>query len=91
MMRDETQMYQLLTGIAREDDRIFAVYMNGSRTNKNAPKDFFKIMILCMWWERQVLLQKTKTGFTNLERFSICNIQMKAQIIQMTENATMVG
>ena len=42
MMRDETQMYQLLTGIAREDDRIFAVYMNGSRTNKNAPKDIFQ-------------------------------------------------
>ncbi len=41
-MRDETQMYQLLLQIAEEDDRILAVYMNGSRTNKNAPKDIFQ-------------------------------------------------
>ena len=41
-MRDETQMYQLLLQIAEQDDRILAVYMNGSRTNKNAPKDIFQ-------------------------------------------------
>ena len=41
-MRNETQMYQLLLKIAEEDDRILAVYMNGSRTNKNVPKDIFQ-------------------------------------------------
>lgn len=42
MMRNETQMYQLLLKIAEEDNRILAVYMNGSRTNKNVPKDIFQ-------------------------------------------------
>ncbi len=41
-MRNETQMDQLLLKIAEEDDRILAVYMNGSRTNKNVPKDIFQ-------------------------------------------------
>ena len=32
----------MLLQIAREDGRIKAVYMNGSRTNKNVPKDIFQ-------------------------------------------------
>lgn len=42
IMRSETEMYRLFTDIANEDDRILAVYMNGSRTNVNAPKDIFQ-------------------------------------------------
>ena len=41
-MRKEEEMYELLMNIAREDDRILAVYMNGSRTNPNVPKDIFQ-------------------------------------------------
>lgn len=41
-MRDEVTMYRLITDIAGADDRILAVYMNGSRTNPNAPKDIFQ-------------------------------------------------
>lgn len=41
-MRDETTMYQLFMDIANADDRILAVYMNGSRTNPNVPKDIFQ-------------------------------------------------
>lgn len=41
-MRTEKEMYDLILGIAREDDRIQAVYMNGSRTNENAPRDLFQ-------------------------------------------------
>ncbi len=47
-MRREKEMFDLILGIAREDERIRAVYMNGSRTNPNAPKDIFRIMILFM-------------------------------------------
>ena len=90
-MRNETQMYQLLLKIAEEDDRILAVYMNGSRTNKNVPKDIFKTMILFMWCQRQVLLSEMKIGRTNLERFFICSFQTKVQIIQMTRKIIMVG
>ena len=35
-------MYQLILEIAEKDKRILAVYMNGSRTNENVPKDIFQ-------------------------------------------------
>lgn len=41
-MRDEAAMYRLFTDIANADDRILAVYMNGSRTNPNVPRDIFQ-------------------------------------------------
>lgn len=41
-MRDEATMHQLFMDIANADDRILAVYMNGSRTNVNVPKDIFQ-------------------------------------------------
>lgn len=41
-MRTETQMMDLILSVARQDDRIRAVYMNGSRTNVRAPKDLFQ-------------------------------------------------
>lgn len=41
-MRDEATMYKLILDIANKDDRILAVYMNGSRVNANVPKDIFQ-------------------------------------------------
>lgn len=41
-MRNEKDMYRLFLDIAEKDDRILAIYMNGSRTNVNAPKDIFQ-------------------------------------------------
>lgn len=41
-MRTEKEMMDLIINTAREDERILAVYMNGSRTNKNASKDIFQ-------------------------------------------------
>lgn len=41
-MRTESEMYSLILQIAMQDERIRAVYMNGSRTNKNVPKDIFQ-------------------------------------------------
>lgn len=41
-MRTEQEMFDLILRVAREDDRIRAVYMNGSRTNPNVPKDIFQ-------------------------------------------------
>ena len=35
-------MLELIIGIAKDDNRVRAVYMNGSRTNPNAPKDIFQ-------------------------------------------------
>ncbi len=41
-MRTEAEMYDLILSIANNDERIRAVYLNGSRTNPNAPKDIFQ-------------------------------------------------
>ena len=38
-MRTENEMYDLILEVAKNDARIKAVYMNGSRTNENVPKD----------------------------------------------------
>lgn len=37
--RTPEQMQDLLLGFARQDDRVRAVWLNGSRANPNAPKD----------------------------------------------------
>lgn len=41
-MRSEQEMFALILRAAEKDERIRAVYMNGSRTNPNAPKDIFQ-------------------------------------------------
>lgn len=41
-MRTEKEMMDLILRTAEEDERIRAVYMNGSRTNPNVPRDLFQ-------------------------------------------------
>lgn len=41
-MRSEKEMFHLILGFAKNDPRVRAVYMNGSRTNPNAPKDVYQ-------------------------------------------------
>ncbi|OJG73894.1 hypothetical protein RV12_GL000475 [Enterococcus quebecensis] len=41
-VRTEKEMFQLILDIARNDSRVLAVGMNGSRTNINVPKDSFQ-------------------------------------------------
>lgn len=41
-MRTEQQMLDLILSTARDDDRIRAVILQGSRANPNAPRDFFQ-------------------------------------------------
>ncbi|RXJ04409.1 aminoglycoside 6-adenylyltransferase [Anaerobacillus alkaliphilus] len=41
-MRSEKEMFDLILGFAKKDERIRAVYMNGSRTNPNVQKDIFQ-------------------------------------------------
>lgn len=41
-MRNEQEMMELILGTARKDERIRAVWMNGSRANPRAPKDIFQ-------------------------------------------------
>ncbi|WP_226581294.1 aminoglycoside 6-adenylyltransferase [Halobacillus litoralis] len=41
-MRSEQAMMSLIMDTAKEDERIRAVYMNGSRTNPNVEKDIFQ-------------------------------------------------
>ena len=41
-MRTEQEMFDLIIRTAQNDERIRAVYMNGSRTNPNVSKDIFQ-------------------------------------------------
>ena len=41
-MRSENEMLELIVNTAREDERIRAVILNGSRVNPNAPRDIFQ-------------------------------------------------
>jgi aminoglycoside 6-adenylyltransferase len=41
-MRNEQEMLELILSMAREDERIRAVIMNGSRVNPDAPRDIFQ-------------------------------------------------
>lgn len=41
-MRSEKEMYELILSIANNDKRVHAVYMNGSRVNKNIHSDIFQ-------------------------------------------------
>jgi aminoglycoside 6-adenylyltransferase len=41
-MRTEQEMFDLILTVAKNDERIRAVFMNGSRTNPNAVKDVFQ-------------------------------------------------
>ncbi|PWW28941.1 aminoglycoside 6-adenylyltransferase [Cytobacillus oceanisediminis] len=41
-MRSETEMMELILSAAKQDERIRAVIMNGSRTNPNVKKDIFQ-------------------------------------------------
>lgn len=42
LTRSEESMMSLILDVAKKDDRIRAVSMNGSRVNPKAPKDFFQ-------------------------------------------------
>ena len=41
-MRSEKEMFDLILDVARRDERIRAVILNGSRANPNAPRDIFQ-------------------------------------------------
>lgn len=41
-MRTEKEMFDLILNVAKADERIRAVYMNGSRANPNIPKDIYQ-------------------------------------------------
>lgn len=41
-MRTEKEMFDLILGVANRDNRVRAVYMNGSRANPNIKKDMFQ-------------------------------------------------
>ena len=39
LMRSEREMYDLILGFARADERVHGGILNGSRANSNAPRD----------------------------------------------------
>lgn len=41
-MRTEKEMLDLILSVAKADEHVRAVYMNGSRTNPNVAKDIYQ-------------------------------------------------
>lgn len=60
-MRTEHEMMALILSAAKQDDRIRAVFMNGSRTNLNAPKDIFQDYDIVYVVEETASFQLDKT------------------------------
>lgn len=58
-MRSETEMLDLLVGVALADTRIRAVYMQGSRTNRRVQKD------LLQDYDIVYVVQETKSFYQN--------------------------
>lgn len=72
-MRNELQMLSLILEVAREDERVRAVYMNGSRTNSMIVKDNFR--------DYDVVFVVDETG-SFLERPDWINVFGKRLILQ---------
>lgn len=87
-MRSENEMFELFLNIADSDDRIAALYMNGSRTNPNVPKDIFQDYdIVYVVSETQSFISD-KNWIECLGKFYICSIPMnflkKLRLMNMT-------
>lgn len=65
-MRSEQEMYDLIVQIARADERIRAVMLNGSRANPRAKRDFFQDFDI-VYFVRAVAPFKTEPGW--IDRF----------------------
>jgi len=48
-MRTEPEVLDLIIGIAKADERIRAVQMQGARTNPNVPSDSFQDFDICLY------------------------------------------
>ena len=60
-MRSEDEMMKLILQVAEDDERVRAVYLNGSRTNPNAPKDCFQD------YDVVYVVTETKPYYENLD------------------------
>lgn len=91
MVRTEKEMYDMLLQIAREDERIKAVYMNGSRTNKNVPKDIFQDYDIVYVVTDTKPFIDDKGWINRSAKYGLCNILMNIRIIQVIKKTFMVG
>ncbi len=76
-MRSEEEMMELIIDTAKNDERIRAVIMNGSRTNPNAPRDPFQDFDV-VYIVTDVVAFKDNTDW--IQRFG------EIMILQMPEN-----
>lgn len=76
-MRSEKEMMDLILGVAQKDERIRAVYMNGSRTNKNVKKDIFQDYDIVYVVRQTKPFMKTKIGLMFLAKGCLCSSPKK--------------
>lgn len=61
-MRSEKEMFELILRVAQANERIRAVYMNGSRTNPLVEKVFIRIMTLSLLSRKHNHFYRIKHG-----------------------------
>ncbi len=80
-MRSENEMLELILGTAKEDERIRAVYMNGSRVNPNVKKDCYQD------YDIVYVVKETKSFYQEenwIDRFGeILSLQMPERMDKM--------
>ena len=64
-MRTESEIMDLILNIAKNDNRIRAVQMQGSRTNPKAPKDNFQDYDIC-YYVNDILSFKNDSNWINI-------------------------
>ena len=78
-MRTETEMFDLILGVAKEDERIRAVIMMGSRANRDCPKDRYQDYDICYY------VTDAKPFFNNMdwikEKFGIPSVVQLPEIM----------
>ena len=90
-MRTEKEMFDLLISIAQSDERIRAVYLNGSRTNPNVPKDIFQDYDVVYVVTETKPFIVIKIGLTDSAKSCLCNFLTNTLIIQAIRIISTVG
>lgn len=61
-MRTSEEMFRLILDVAREDDRIRAVVLSGSRADPEVPRDRYQDYDILIWYGRSPRFTTTRLG-----------------------------
>ena len=90
-MRNEQQMLELILSTARQDERIRAVILEGSRTNPKAPRDIFQDYDVVYVVGETGSFRQDKGWSTGSASGFICSTPRITRCTPPTKSTVMVG